>query len=93
MCNTRDQIKKRRQSVKNILKDKEKKIHFFGFMSGLSLANVFLMYAGVFYFSAWMMANDKIASNNFGDIYKVLFAIMFAAMTAGQGGALAPDYG
>ena len=61
-------------------------------MYGASLGIVFLMYAGVFYFAAWMIANDKLASNDFSDIFKVLFAIMFAAMTAGQSGAMAPDY-
>jgi len=56
------------------------------------LGIIFLMVAGGFYFAAWMIANDKLASNNFSDIFKVLFAIMFAAMAAGQSGAMAPDY-
>ena len=61
-------------------------------MYGASLGIVFLMYAGIFYFAAWMIENDKLASNDFADIFKVLFAIIFAATAAGHSGAMAPDY-
>jgi len=86
-------VLKYKQNINQILQGKAKKIHFYAFMFGLSLGNIFFMFAGVFYFAAWMVANDKIHSNDFDDIYRVIFAIIFAARTAGHSGALAPDHG
>ena len=34
-----------------------------------------------------------IKANNFENVFKVLMAIVFGAMTAGQSGAMAPDFG
>ena len=75
------------------LEGKTVKINLYGFMYGASLGIIFMMYAGVFYFAAWMISTNKLPSSDFADIFKVLFAIMFAAMTAGQSGSMAPDYG
>ena len=40
-----------------------------------------------------LISNDMIKANNFENVFKVLMAIVFGAMTAGQSGAMAPDFG
>ena len=92
LCREETFAQKYEHNTAKIIANKSGKINLYGFMYGASLGIIFLMYAGVFYFAAWMIANDKLASNDFADIFKVLFAIMFAAQTAGQSGSLAPDY-
>ena len=70
-----------------------KKSWLFGFMYGMSTGVIFLMYAGVFYFSAWLIQEEILPASKFEDIFKVLMALVFGAMTAGQSGAMAPDFG
>ena len=62
-------------------------------MYGMSTGVIFLMYAGVFYFSAWLIQEEILPASKFEDIFKVLMALVFGAMTAGQSGAMAPDFG
>ena len=62
-------------------------------MYGMSTGVIFLMYAGVFYFSAWLIQEGILPASKFEDIFKVLMALVFGAMTAGQSGAMAPDFG
>lgn len=59
----------------------------------MSTGVIFLMYAGVFYFSAWLIQEEILPASKFEDIFKVLMALVFGAMTAGQSGAMAPDFG
>ena len=80
-------------NVRETISGKTMKINLYGFLYGASLGIIFMMYAGVFYFAAWLINSGRLDSSSFEDIFKVLFAILFAAMTAGQSGSMAPDYG
>ena len=52
-----------------------------------------MMYAGIFWFASWLITKGTLDAGNFPDIFRVLFAIVFAAMTMGEDAALAPDLG
>ena len=81
------------ENIEKTMVGKAKKIQFFGFLYGGSLGVIFMMYAGIFYFAAYLISSGILAASDYSDIFKVLFAILFAAMTAGQSGAMAPDFG
>merc|ERR1719436_503742 len=69
------------------------RLALYGFLYGASLGIIFLMYAAVFWFTGWMVENDKMKAEDFENLFKVLFAVMFGAMTAGQASSMAPDLG
>ena len=52
---------------------------------------IFFMYAGCFYFAAWLIEAKYVAPSNFDYIFRCLMGLVFGAMTAGQAGAAAPD--
>ena len=49
------------------------------------------MYAGTFSYAAWLIKIGALDSSKFDEIFKVLFALLFGAMTAGEAGAAVPD--
>ena len=51
----------------------------------------FFMYAAIFRFSAWLIEADHMKSSDFDNIFKVLFSLVFGAMTAGEAAAMMPD--
>ena len=57
----------------------------------MSMGMVFFMYAGCFYFAAWLIEAGYIAPSNFDYIFRCLVGLVFGAMTAGQASAAAPD--
>ena len=70
-----------------------KKAWLFGFLYGMSTGIIFFMYAGCFYFAAYLIENGLLPAERFDDIFKVLMALVFGAMTAGQAGSAAPNIG
>ena len=52
---------------------------------------IFFMYAGCFYFAAYLIESGWVAPSNFDYIFRCLFGLVFGAMTAGQASAAAPD--
>ena len=52
-------VEKYKKNISNVLKGKTRKINLYGILYGSNLGIVFFMYAGVFKFSAWMIATDK----------------------------------
>ena len=52
---------------------------------------IFFMYAGCFYFAAWLIEEGYVRPSNFDYIFRCLMGLVFGAMTAGQAGAAAPD--
>ena len=75
------------------VKNAEKKAWLFGFLYGMSTGVIFFMYAGCFYFAAYLIEEKILPADRFEDIFKVLMALVFGAMTAGQAGSAAPDMG
>lgn len=69
------------------------KIHYFAVCYGLSIGIIAGMYAGIFWFSSYLISEGFLEASKFADIFRVLLAIMMAAMTSGQTAALAPDFG
>ena len=57
----------------------------------MSQGMIFFMYAGCFYFAAWLIDEGYVAPSNFDYIFRCLMGLVFGAMTAGQAGAAAPD--
>jgi len=72
---------------------KGKKINIYGILYGASLGVMFFMYAGLFRFSMYLIDAGIIDISRTSDIFRVLFALVFAAFTAGQSAGMAPDYG
>ena len=70
-----------------------KKSWGYGFVSGMSIGLFFFMYAVCFYFAGYLIREDLLAADKFEDIFKVLMAIVFAAMSAGETSSLAPGIG
>jgi len=58
---------------------------------GMSMGIIFFMYAGCFYFAAWLIEEGYVPPSNFDWIFRCLMGLVFGAMTAGQAGAAAPD--
>ena len=85
--------KKYDKSVAESVRRKMNKVNLYGFLYGANIGIVFMMYAGVFFFSAWLLQSGRIESSAFEDIFKVLLSILYAAMTANQIGSMAPNYG
>jgi len=75
------------------LKTAATKSWIFGFTYGMATGLVFLMYAACFYFASWLIEERILPADKFEDIFKVFFALAFGAMTAGQSGSMAPDFG
>ena len=48
------------------------------------------MYAVCFDFAGWLIKEELLAADKYEDIFKVLMAIVFAAMSSGETSALAP---
>jgi len=63
----------------------------FGVAYGMSMGMIFFMYAGCFYFAAWLIEAGYVAPSNFDYIFRCLMGLVFGAMTAGQAAAAAPD--
>ena len=74
-------------------KKKGAKVLSYGCLFGLSLGLMFIMYALIFWFSADLLDRGKIKKEEFGDIFKCLFSIMFAGIVAGEASSMAPDLG
>ena len=68
-----------------------KKAYIFGILYGLGNSCEFFMYAGTFSYAAWLIKIGALESSKFDEIFKVLFALLFGAMTAGEAGAAVPD--
>ena len=73
--------------------EKKGKIMKYACLYGLSLGLMFCMYAAIFWYSAKLLDDGHIKKEEFGDIFKCLFSIMFAGMVAGEASSLAPDAG
>ena len=86
-------VDKYQSELRHPLASLQRKSYFFGLFYGFSVAILFFMYAVTFYVSSYLIENDLIKSNDFENVFKVLMAIVFGAMTAGQSGAMAPDFG
>ena len=67
---------------------------FEGFAYGFSQSIIFIGYIIAFRFGAFLVAlpPDHLLYEPFSDIFRVLFALIFGAMAAGQASAFAPDY-
>ena len=65
-----------------------------GFAYGFSQSIIFLGYIIAFRFGAFLVAlpPDHLLHESFSDIFRVMFALLFGAMAAGQASAFAPDY-
>ncbi|XP_076808833.1 ATP-dependent translocase ABCB1-like [Clavelina lepadiformis] len=66
-----------------------RKAYAFGITYGFSQCVAFFAYAACFRFGAWLVEQELIAFQN---IFKVLLAVVFGALAAGQTSAYAPDY-
>lgn len=68
----------------------KKKVHLQGVAWGISQGIIFFAYAVCFKYGAHLVEYEQLP---FGDLYKVITAIMFSAMSVGQASSFAPDYG
>lgn len=84
-------VEKYEERLDEPLKANTQKAYIFGILYGLGNSCEFFMYAGVFSFAAWLIESDRLESSKFDEIFKVLFALLFGAMTAGEAGAAVPD--
>ena len=75
------------------LKRALKKAWSFGILYGFTTAIFFFMYGCCFYFAAWLMNTGRLPVDRFEDVFKVFMALAFAAMTVGETGSMAPDFG
>ena len=66
----------------------------YGLTYGFTQAFVFLMYAIVFRFGAFLIVqdSDSVLHVDFQDVFRVFMAITFGAISAGQASSFAPDY-
>ena len=70
------------------------KINYYGFLYGAGRGLVFALYAAIFWFTAYLLQIGRLSGDTvMADMMKVLFGIMFAALTAGDASSMAPDYG
>ena len=84
-------INKYQTKLDTPLKNHTKKAYLYGFLYGMANATEFFMYAAIFRFSAWLIDAGRLDSADFGNIFKVLFSLVFGAMTAGEAAAMMPD--
>ena len=52
------------ENVADTIKGKTMKINLYGFLYGASLGIIFMMYAGVFYFAAWLINTNRLDSSS-----------------------------
>ena len=71
----------------------KKKEWLYGMIYGLSQGIIFFAYAATFQFGGYLIEKGILPQNAFQDIFKVLMAVVFGAMSAGQSSAFAPDFG
>ncbi len=66
----------------------------YGLTYGFTQGFVFLMYAVVFRFGAFLVIQDSssILHVEFQNVFRVFMAITFGALSAGQASSFAPDY-
>merc|ERR1719209_842781 len=84
-------IQKYKTQLDQPLSTANKKAIRFGVAYGMSMGIIFFMYAGCFYFAAWLIEEGYVRPSNFDYIFRCLMGLVFGAMTAGQAGAAAPD--
>ena len=71
----------------------KKKEWLYGMIYGLSQGIIFFAYAATFQFGGYLIESGRLPEDDFDKIYKVLMAVVFGAMSAGQSSAFAPDFG
>ena len=71
----------------------KKKEWLYGMIYGLSQGIIFFAYAATFQFGGYLIEKEILPPTAFQDIFKVLMAVVFGAMSAGQSSAFAPDFG
>ena len=71
----------------------KKKEWLYGMIYGLSQGIIFFAYAATFHFGGYLIESGRLPEDDFDKIYKVLMAVVFGAMSAGQSSAFAPDFG
>ena len=86
-------VAKYKDQLASPVKTAEKKAWIFGFLYGLSTGIIFFMYAGCFSFASHLIEEKILPADKFGDIYRVLMALVFGALTAGRASSRAPDFG
>lgn len=66
----------------------------YGITYSFSQAIIYIMYAVVFRFGAFLVIQDpnSILSVDFNDIFRVFMAVIFGAFSVGQASAFAPNY-
>ena len=84
-------INKYQEKLDTPLKNHTKKAYLYGFLYGMANSTEFFMYAAIFRFAAWLIEADHMQSSDFDNIFKVLFSLVFGAMTAGEASAMMPD--
>jgi len=71
--------------MEEISKGKSKGIIAYGFLYGSTLAIMYFMYAGIFRFSMYLIDSGIMDASRSSDIFRCLFALVFAGMSAGTG--------
>ena len=84
-------INKYQEKLDTPLKNHTKKAYLYGFLYGMANSTEFFMYAAIFRFAAWLIEDNYMQSSDFDNIFKVLFSLVFGAMTAGEASAMMPD--
>ena len=86
-------VQRYEERLQTPLKRALKKAWSFGILYGFTTAIFFFMYGCCFYFAAWLMNTGRLPVDRFEDVFKVFMALAFAAMTVGETGSMAPDFG
>ena len=84
-------VEKYKTKLNGPLKNHSTKAYIYGFTYGAANSMEFFMYAGCFYYAAWLIEVGALGSGKFSDIFKVLMSLVFGAITAGEAGAMVPD--
>jgi hypothetical protein len=72
-------------NMEAISKGKSKGIISYGFLYGSTLGIMYFMYAGIFRFSMYLIDSGTMDASRSSDIFRCLFALVFAGMSAGTG--------
>eukprot|EP00117_Sycon_ciliatum_P002774 scpid23728/ scgid7858/ Multidrug resistance protein 1A; ATP-binding cassette sub-family B member 1A; MDR1A; Multidrug resistance protein 3; P-glycoprotein 3 len=77
-------------SLDSVHTKEKREAHTYGLMTGFGVATIFTIYAVSFRFGGYLIAHQGVA---YGDVFKVFSALVFSAMSLGQGTAFAGEAG
>ncbi|XP_065254518.1 ATP-dependent translocase ABCB1-like [Emys orbicularis] len=77
-------------SLNGPYRDSLTKAPLYGLTYGIAQTANYFLYAAIFRFGAWLIAN---CYTNFENVFIAFFSVLFGAMNVGQSASLAPDFG